>query len=243
MEIATFSSKALLLEKTEIVRAKLLAYYYLRQDGISEFTVAQLSDWFVELSFARPNASRLRGKLIAANGFIKGTTGGTYRLSAKALAELDSAFAADFPSRDEVVSAGSVLPDEMVKGVPSYIDRLVKQINSAYEHCIFDGCAVLMRRLVEVLLILSYQKLGIEADIQDANGDYKQLSSIIDNAKGHPVLKLSRSSRQHIDTYRTLGNFSAHKIYYTCSRPDIASDLVEYRAIVQELLVKSGLAK
>jgi hypothetical protein len=114
-------------------------------------------------------------------------------------------------------------------------------MNSAYEHNIFDGCAVLMRRLVEVLLILSYRHLGIEAEIQDADGNYVILDGIITNAVQNKKLGLSRNSRQHLDTYRKLGNFSAHKIEYICRREYIQPHIQDYRALSVELLHKSGI--
>lgn len=232
-----------LLNETEIRKAALLAYYFHEQDDIVEFSVMQLCEWFVSLALARPNPSRLRTKLTARSGFVRGTADGKYRLGAKKLAELGDELGAHFANRDEVVSAGSVVPETLVQGVPGYIDRLVRQINSAYEHAIFDGCAVLMRRLVEVLLILAYQELGIDSVITGPDGNYVDLSRIINDAKLNTTLKLSRNSKKDLDRYRVLGNFSAHKIHYTCTRTDIAEALLEYRALLQELLAKNGLTK
>lgn len=241
MELASFVSSAQLFDKSEVERARLLAYYYLRQDDVEEFNAGQMCGWFTDLSLARPNPTRLKARLTSANGFVRGSAKGTYRLHAKTVLELDNLHSGGFGTRDVVVSAGSVIPDLLLTGAPGYVTRLANQINASYEHAIFDGCAVLMRRLVEVLLIQTYEKLDIAASIQDGNGEYMQLGKIIDNAIGNSVLKLSRSSRKHIGTYRTLGNFSAHKLYYSCSRPDIADTLVEYRALIQELLSKGGL--
>lgn len=232
-----------LLNEVEIRKAALLAYYFYEQDDIVEFSVAELCEWFVSLALARPNQSRLRSKLTSRNGFVHGAATGKFRLNARKLADLRAALGGNFANRDEVVSAGSVVPEGLIKGVPGYIDRLVRQINAAYEHAIFDGCAILMRRLVEVLLILSYGHAGIDAAITGADGNYVELSRIIDDAKQNGVLKLSRNSKKHLDRYRTLGNFAAHKIYYSCSRTDIAEALVEFRALVQELLAKSGVVK
>lgn len=114
-------------------------------------------------------------------------------------------------------------------------------MNAAYEQNIFDGCAVLMRRLVEVLLILAYRHLGIENEIQDANGNYSMLDGILNNAKQNQKLALSRNSKQHIDTYRQLGNFSAHRIEYVCRREYIQPHIQDYRALIVELLHKAGI--
>lgn len=99
------------------------------------------------------------------------------------------------------------------------LGSLAKQINASYEHNIFDGCAVLMRRLEEVLLILSYEHLGIETAIKDASGNYLLLESIVKNAEGNAKLGLSRNAKPSIETIRKLGNYSAHKVIYTCIHP------------------------
>jgi hypothetical protein len=116
-----------------------------------------------------------------------------------------------------------------------------KQINASYEHNLFDGGAVLMRRLVEVLLILSYRYLRTEAAIQDNNGNFEMLEKIVNDAKANSTLALSQNGRNSLDTSRGLGNFSAHKIEYTCRREYIAPHIQEYRALVVELLHKWGI--
>jgi len=65
---------------------------------------------------------------------------------------------AGFPQLSEksqdVFDEGTILPEPDYQGTRGYIESLAKQINASYEHNIFDGCAVLMRRLFEILLIL-----------------------------------------------------------------------------------------
>jgi hypothetical protein len=98
-----------------------------------------------------------------------------------------------------------------------------------------------MRRLVEVLLILSYRELKIESEIKDASSAYLMLEGIIGNAKTNATLDLSRNSKSNLDLFRQLGNFSAHKIEYTCRREYIKPHIPEYRALIVELLHKAGL--
>ena len=100
-----------------------------------------------------------------------------------------------------------------------------------------------MRRLLEVLLILAYEHLGIESEIQDSQGNYLALERIIANAKSNRQLRLSRDSKGLIDEFRVLGNFSAHKIYYNCRRSDLTSLTRSYRATIEELLYKNGIRK
>jgi hypothetical protein len=45
---------------------------------------------------------------------------------------------------------------------------------------------------------------------------------IVDTGGTNATLALSRNSKACLDTFRQLGNFSAHKIEYTCRREYIA---------------------
>ena len=47
-----------------------------------------------------------------------------------------------------------------------------------------------MRRLKEVLLIMSYEQLGIAASVKDANGNYLLLEGIVKNAESNRALNL-----------------------------------------------------
>src|SRR5690606_19553500 len=109
------------------------------------------------------------------------------------------------------------------------------------ENNIFDGCAVLMRRLLEICLILAYEKLAIEDEIKDSQGGYKLLNAIIDNAKLSKKLALSRNSKDSLEIFRSLGNFSAHKIYYNAHRKDVESRVLDYKALIEELFYKAEL--
>ena len=97
-----------------------------------------------------------------------------------------------------------------------------------------------MRRLEEVLLIMAYQNLAIEAEIKDGN-NYRTLEKIVSNAQGNGKLALSRPSREMSERIREMGNLSAHGISYQCSREFIDEKKEGYRALVQELLTKAGL--
>jgi len=98
-----------------------------------------------------------------------------------------------------------------------------------------------MRRLFEVLLVLSYQNFGIDNEIKDAAGrGYIMLDGIVKKAKDSTVLKLSRIKNE-FDTFRMVGNFSAHNITYTAGKKDIDDIKLNYRVMLEELYNKAGL--
>lgn len=139
-----------------------------------------------------------------------------------------------------VEQLGTVLPDALFSSLPSNVQSLCKQINASYENNLFDCTAVIMRRLLESLLVLSYQKAGIETEIM--NGNYHvTLDKIIKNAEQNAVLALSSNTKKDMALFKDLGNYSAHKIWYNCTQGDIKPHILKYRVIIEELMYKSGL--
>lgn len=135
---------------------------------------------------------------------------------------------------------GTVLPDDLFGSVSVNVQSLCKQINASYENNLFDCTAVVMRRLLESLLVLSYQKAGIESQIMNGNR-HVTLDKIIKNAEQNTTLALSSNTRKDMALFKDLGNYSAHKIWYNCTQGDIKPNILKYRVIVEELMYKAGL--
>ena len=142
----------------------------------------------------------------------------------------------------EVEQLGSVLPDALFDKLLPNIQSLCKQINASYENNLFDCTAVMMRRLLESLLVLSYQKAGIEAEITDKSGTHHvSLDKMIKNAEQNATLTLSSNTRKDMMLFKDLGNYSAHKIWYNCTQGDIKPHILKYRVIIEELMYKAGV--
>lgn len=241
MNLKQFATKTDLLAKTEIRKVRLLSYFFLRTADLGQFTTTDISNWFDQVDLSTPNATRLRGNLRKSKTFIRGTLPNTFRLHARELSNLDEEYPNLVEKSEEIVSSDEVLPEALFVRTRGFIESLAKQINASYEHNIFDGCAVLMRRLIEVLLLLAYQANGIESKIKNSSGDYKVLSKIIGHAATEPVLDLSKNTKSCMDDFRTLGNFSAHQIFYNAKRKDVQKQILRFRAAVEELLYKAGI--
>lgn len=137
---------------------------------------------------------------------------------------------------------GTVIPTQLFDSVPQYIRSLCKQINASYENNLYDCTAVIMRRLLEVLLVLSYQNCDLESDIIDKSGNrHVTLDKMIKNAERNSRLSLSSNTKKDMSLFKDLGNYSAHKIWYNCTQKDIQPNIMKYRVIIEELLYKAGL--
>ena len=241
MTLHQFVKISELLAQLEIDKVKLLAFYHHKIGGMREFGRDDILRWFSDLSLPQPNMTRLIKHIQKASIFIRGTSKGSHKLHAVTLDELQLQYPGLHTRSEEVVSEETILPKAIYENSRGFIESLAKQINASYEYNIYDGCAVLMRRLIEILLILTYEHLNIDGEIRGSDGNYLMLERIVSNAKSNSKLRLSRDAKEVLEEFRTLGNFSAHKIYYNCRRGDLQQLTASYRAIIEELLYKAGI--
>ena len=244
MTLSKFISQAGIIDETEINKIKLLAYFYKAKSNKLEFSLVDVIEWFVnKLQHTSPNIYRIRKNLLKSSDFVKGSQKDHFKLNAKCLAKLEDEFKLGSTCSEEIETINSILPETLYNKTRGFIESLAKQINASFENNIFDGCAVIMRRLLEVCLILAYQKKGIESAIKNPDGSYKMLDGIINDATTNPKLSLSKDSKSVLHDFKELGNFSAHKIYYNCRKSEIELIARKYRATIEELLYKSDLIK
>lgn len=241
MDLANFVDATGLLNRSEIDRARLLGFFKLRSEGVNAFTPSDIAAWFADLGLARPNVSRLKNRMRQGTAFVRAGGQDSFRLHAREVGALDLEFPQLQEPTEEIPTVpDTVIPAELYEGTRGYLERLARQINAAFEHNLHDACAVLMRRTIEILLIHSFEHNQIRAEIEHGDG-FVNLNVIIDRAKASAVLGLTRETKSCLDTFRVLGNLSAHKIHYNARRSEIRGVLVDFRVAVEELLYKSGI--
>jgi len=240
MNIETYARVALLADASELQKVALLAYFFSAAKDQQEFTPKEMAEILAALGYAKPNVTRLTERLRQSRDFIKGSKIGFFRLSVSAKENFSKQFP-DIGSSEEIVSDSTLIPEILFESINRpYLLKTVQQINAAYESNLFDACALMMRRLLELLLIHAFQKTGIESDALDSDGSFQNLKTLINKAKSRSEINLSGAVRISIDQFRELGNLSAHHIHYNCHRADIRSLRMEYRAVIEELLYKAG---
>lgn len=246
MKIIDFIEATELNTKSESERAKLLSFYYYKETGNQQFSMTQISDLLVKSGFNFPNTSRLKNNLIKGKGktFLKSKSSSTMLEFIPAVIQsLEKDWGKLWIDTYTIESDSELIDETKFCNKRNFLDRLIIQINHSYANNCYDATAVLMRRLFEVLLVLSYQNLGIDNEIKDSSGNgYLMLESIVKNAKNNQTLKLSRIKNE-FDTFRVIGNFSAHNITYTAGKKDIDDIKLNYRVMIEELYNKAGLIK
>lgn len=133
-------------------------------------------------------------------------------------------------------SPNQVFPSSVVSGSPEYIQKISHQINSAFEHELFDSCLLMMRKLVEALIIDLFESRGDVSKIQTSAGDFHTLISLVNKVVGEQSWNLARDTRKALVEVKKLGDNSAHNRRFTARRGDIESVRVKFRVAVEELV-------
>ncbi len=127
----------------------------------------------------------------------------------------------------------------LVKGTGAHLERVVHQINGAYEHGWYDACAVMLRRLIETLLIEIYIAREMKSKIKERDGRFVHLNKLVALASSEPSWDLDNNGRS-LKKLKEIGNWSAHKRLYNANRDDIDTYESEIRIVVQELVYMAG---
>jgi len=130
----------------------------------------------------------------------------------------------------------------MVQRTRGYIERVVYQINGAYENGWFDACAVMMRRLLETLIIECFEAHKIASKIKDPRtGDFYYLSDLVAKAVNESTWNLGRNTKRGLPRLKAIGDQSAHSRRYNAHREDIDKLLADFRTACQELIYLAKL--
>lgn len=244
MQLLNYIEKTNFIFQTQAIQAQILLYYLYKENEILEYSIKDLRSIFSDAGHRKKlNPSRIIKKLISEEILreIPNTKSKEYEFVPVALQRLEREYAKLWLGLEYIESNNEVINEERFCGKRDAIDKLIKEINCCYsQHC-FNACCILMRRLFEILLILSYQKLEIDEEIKNNDGNgYQMLSYIVNNAKKNKTLTLSRN-KQKYDTFKDLGNYSAHNVYFIATNREIDQIKLDYKAMMDELYQKAGL--
>jgi hypothetical protein len=244
MKIINFIDILKINEKNEAEKATLLCFYHSKEGDELEFSLSRIASIMIDSGYNAPNTSRLKEQLIKGKNkafIVKRNSCITLSFIPAVYQRIEKEIGYLWENDEEIESEGTLIDENKFCGKRNYLDKLIFQINHSYENNCYDAAAVLMRRLFELLLIMAYQNIGIDNEIKDPNGSgYKMLDGIVKNAIGNSKLKLSRI-KMDFDSFRLVGNNSAHGIFYIAGKKDIDDIKIKYRVMLEELYNKAGL--
>ncbi|OJU10917.1 MAG: hypothetical protein BGN88_02160 [Clostridiales bacterium 43-6] len=240
MKLLDFLDATNASNQAEAKRATLVCYFECKENQTNSFSMNDISTLLQHAGYCAPNKSRLSNSLVKSQKAFLLDPKSNLIFRPAALQQLDREYGQLWNDSVTIESSSELIEEIKFCGKEHNLDRLIKQINHCYQANCFDACAVLMRRVFEILIILTYQKHGIDSEIKNPNGDYLQLDALVKKIINSTVIKLSRI-KNDFHLIREVGNYSAHGLTYTAGRKDIDDIKLKYRVMLDELFSKSGL--
>lgn len=136
-----------------------------------------------------------------------------------------------------------VVPHSLFKNTRGYLEKVAFQINGTYEASCYDACAVMIRRLVEVLIIECFDAHGKAAQVKNSHGDFLYLQDLITALLAEGSWSLGRNTKAGLLRLKTIGDQSAHSRRYNARREYVDDVIIDLRTVAEELLYLSGIKK
>ena len=136
------------------------------------------------------------------------------------------------------VTAGVILPEDaaLFRGKDRYLREITFEINRCFRNGAYNGCSVLMRRLLETLIIQAHEKRGTIANVRNSvNGRYYKLDKLIDDITAQNAFNLSRNAIAALPKLKKLGDWGAHNRNILVRETDIDGIKTEARLCFEEL--------
>lgn len=220
-----------LTEVELVVRA---AWYLRTISGERNVPVEDAIEFLKEWSI-RPNinVTRLKTKLRKTRN-VSFQASGNLHIPASNMTEFDREYL-QFLEIPPPQIEDTILQNADFVEARQYIQEIVRQINGSFQFKLFDGCAVMMRRLAEVLIIDAYISKNEDNQIRDGDGNLKMMNGLIKSLTSGRTFKLSRNAPKYLDDVKTLGDNAAHSRNYITKSKDIEDFAQRYRMLIEEL--------
>jgi hypothetical protein len=124
--------------------------------------------------------------------------------------------------------------ETIFSGTRGYIEKIAIQASRCYKNELYDGCFVLIRRLIETLIIEAFERYGLQAKIKGKDGHYFFLSQLVGCLRDEGGWNLSRNAMECLPKLKKLGDASAHNRRFLAKKSDI--DKLDLRMLIEELI-------
>ena len=242
VRLTDFAELCGMSSSSETKNFELLCYYMMKEKGEKAFSAGGMLDIFEDAGLVRPSKSML-DKLSKKHPSFKITgVDGTVVFDPDAVISLDAKYghlwkAAPSVSAEIVPEGISVIDEKIFSGKREGFDKLITQINSTYRNGSFDSCAMVMRRLLEASLILSFQTNSAE-DAISQDGKYLCFGDIVKKTIDNEMFGLSAAD---LTDASHIGDYSDRGPTYTFGANDINLPRNAYRNVLTALFKASKL--
>lgn len=209
-----------------------LGYFLVTYQGRVSFTAKDIKDCFSQIRLpAYSNISSYLSKEQKAKRLLKAKVG--YILSKK----MSDSIVNDIGEIRVKAPSDNLFPIDIFDNTRDYVKKTARQAILCYDYGLYDGCLVMIRRLIETLIIELFEHRELKERILDKNNNYLFCGDLIDNLLNEKKLwTIGRNAAQELPKIKKLGDLSAHNRRFNAKKSDIDSIKTGLRVVLEELV-------
>lgn len=209
-----------------------LGYFLVTYQGRVSFTAKDIEDCFSQIRLpAYSNISSYLSKEQKAKRLLKAKVG--YILSKK----MSDSIVNDIGEIRVKAPSDNLFPIDIFDNTRDYVKKTARQAILCYDYGLYDGCLVMIRRLIETLIIELFEHRELKERILDKNNNYLFCGDLIDNLLNEKKLwTIGRNAAQELPKIKKLGDLSAHNRRFNAKKSDIDSIKTGLRVVLEELV-------
>lgn len=130
----------------------------------------------------------------------------------------------------------NLFPLTLVEDTRGYVREMAHQAIICYDLKLYDASFVMIRKLLETLIIESFERHNLQEKIKTENGDYFFLRDLISKFLDEKTWKIGRETENGLPKIKQLADQSAHSRRFVAQKSDIENLKHEIRLSIQEII-------
>lgn len=197
------------------------------------FNAKQIEECFHSVSIPKySNISAYLARAQKNKTLIRNPKGG-YNLSLKKASEIEKTL----NIVPIIEPSTNLFPLELLDNTRDYLKKTGRQAILCYDYGLYDGCLVMVRRLLETLIIELFEKRKIEDRIKNSQNNYYFCGDLIDALlKEKKLWTIGRNTAQALPSIKSKGDLSAHNRRFNARKSDIDQIKDGLRITIEELV-------
>lgn len=206
-------------------------YYFANNNGVG---IKEISNFIEQAGCAKQNVTNLK-EYLRRDGRVLKRAGEKYIIRPDAVSQLNDKYLQITKSK-QIIKSDAVIDNDLFNNAKGYIKNVVLQLNASYHYSLFDCCAVMCRRLLETLIIETYEALKRSDEIKDHDDYYLMFSGLLSYLENDNQINVSRNTLKGLKAFKKLGDLSSHNRRFNARQLDIDRIRDDLRISCEELL-------
>ena len=221
-------------KKSNTEKVILMAYFYMTINNVETFDINNIIKCFDEEHLKLPNhISQLLHQKSTGKESLLIKKGKQYSFTRGLKKKYDSEFGIENIS---IIPSTNLFPIELFYGTRGYLEKVAQQAIVCYDYGLYDASLVMIRKLLETLIIETFEKFGKSSEIQNIDGHFYMLGDLIGKFLNHDDWNIGRNTKLALPKIKKLADVSAHNRRFIAKKPDIDNIKSELRFTIEELI-------